>query len=153
MRLAPMFTALGKKKVRASLEIYAKLFMSRWNKVLRVTIRIASIRKMGYFLIRYIYCWILKQFPYKLKFVFETILDIWILKQFSYKRNICGALSQSVINFLRKKFGRSTTLLQSCVTANLRAQIFHGIPNPFRESGEPLKWISSKYNLAEPNLE
>ena len=29
------------------------------------------------------------------------------------------------------------------VTANLRNQIFPGIPNPLRESGESLKWISS----------
>ena len=38
------------------------------------------------------------------------------------------------------------------VTANPRNQIFPGISNPFKESGESLKWISSKSNLTEPNL-
>ena len=33
------------------------------------------------------------------------------------------------------------------VTANLRNQIFPGIPNPFREFVESLKWISSKSNV------
>ena len=33
------------------------------------------------------------------------------------------------------------------VTANLRNQLFPGIFNPFRESGESLKWISSKLSL------
>ena len=37
------------------------------------------------------------------------------------------------------------------VTANLRIQIFPGIPNPFRESGKSLKWISSKSNLTWNN--
>ena len=32
-------------------------------------------------------------------------------------------------------------------SANLLNQIFPGIPNPFRESGESLKWISSKSNV------
>ena len=36
---------------------------------------------------------------------------------------------------------------------NLRNQIFSGIPNPFRESGESLKGISHKnQNLTKPNL-
>ena len=33
------------------------------------------------------------------------------------------------------------------VTANLRNQIFPGIPNPFRESGESLKFIEIPRNL------
>ena len=35
----------------------------------------------------------------------------------------------------------------SYVTANLRNQIFPGIPNPFRESGESLKCIEIPRNL------
>ena len=38
------------------------------------------------------------------------------------------------------------------VSAKQRNQIFLGIPNPFREFGEFLKWIFSKSNLTEPNL-
>ena len=38
------------------------------------------------------------------------------------------------------------------ITANLRNQIFPGIPNPFKESGESLKLLSSKSNQTEPNL-
>ena len=38
------------------------------------------------------------------------------------------------------------------VTANPRNQLFPGISNPFRESEESLKWIFSKSNLTEPNL-
>ena len=55
------------------------------------------------------------------------------------------------------KYGRITYLrvilfVHFCVssihvTANLRNQIFPGIPNPFRESGESLKLISSKSNV------
>ena len=36
-------------------------------------------------------------------------------------------------------------------TVNLRNQIFPGIPNTFRESGESLKLVSSKSTLTEPN--
>ena len=34
-----------------------------------------------------------------------------------------------------------------CVTANLRNQVFPGIPNPLRESGESLKCIEIPQNL------
>ena len=46
----------------------------------------------------------------------------------------------------------TTLYIYIYVTANLRNQIFPGIPYPLRESGESLKRISSKSNLTEPNL-
>ena len=74
-----------------------------------------------------------------LKYIFVQIEMIFHLMQ---NLNECACSNRTYFKSLV-----TFSFLSVYVIANLRNQIFPGIPNPLRESWESLKWISSKSNL------
>ena len=76
----------------------------------------------------------------------------WGLLGYMWEIGTSSEIAISVLAMFVQQGGQPTWEA-GYVTANLRNQIFPGIPNPLRESGESLKLISIKSNLTELNLE